>query len=999
MNIASPHSLTAATRIRTPLRMSRLTLVIALTLGSANLLAQEAGQDEDAVELSRVAVTGSSIKRINAETASPLQIVSRQQIENMGAKTLLQVLENLPAAGRAPLQDFRSMFTGTDGASQASLRGLGAQGTLVLLNGRRLSFYGAPSGFQHQFVNIDSIPAAVIERMEILTDGASAVYGSDAVAGVINVITRREYQGMQAELSTAASERISAYGEHQAKLTFGFGDLDTDRYNIFGSINQYKRDAVYPKDDYLKLPAGWYRANPNYITNFRIGDGSPPGMLNPGTLFVFDENGRRYGMAAPGCENVVVTGSNTSCAANILPYAQAHVPESKRTTVYLSGRYLFQNDLEAYVELNGTHIDMYSHTNPASFNSGSTLTWFARDTGFKLNSFTYPYLSANHPYNNITPEFTELMNGIAGLSYRFLDDPNIFHNRNRDDSYRVLTGLRGAWGQWDFDTVISVAGAHSWLNQDTNLSVSGFREIFGPLTTDPVTGRLLISDTPQYEFGTSNRDLVQRLYPNNEYHSRTKLMTWDGKIEGPIAQLPAGEVRSAFGFNIMREEFFSPGNPDAAAGDVVWQGGTWFQGERNIVSVFGEALLPVTEKLEANLALRADKYPNFSLNLAPKLGLKYQATSNVLLRGTYSEAFRAPGLAESGTGGIYAQVVMNDEIRCDETNAIANILRQSSVASEVTRGNQLINSNCSTVAGGITIPNKDLKPETAKIATVGLVFQPWPNFDISVDYFMVSRRDEIIRQDLREVYLAGVAEYGPGFIGAPNLFRNEINDLDRSVMAELQTMCANPANAAVCAGPLPGYTVGNLSGIVRDYLNRGRTLVDGFDFDTQARFDLGRFGKLNAGLKTTIMHRSKYNDEDGSGWSGNWVGMYDTPRMIAVLNADWQYQQFSAGMFINYSGGHSWNWSPNDDNPRYTRERCTNEPTAISPESCERGAPSHTLVNLNLGWKVSEQLRLGVNIQNLFARMPYYDPRGWQGFDHRYNIWGRVWNLSANYTF
>jgi len=174
----NPHMTTPPTlspcRRQTPVRASRLSLLIALALSSANVLAQESEAPDDAVELSRVAVTGSSIKRINAETASPLQVVTRQQIENMGAKTLLQVLENLPAAGRAPLQDFRSMFTGTDGASQASLRGLGAQGTLVLLNGRRLSFYGAPSGFQHQFVNIDSIPAAVIERMEILTDGASA---------------------------------------------------------------------------------------------------------------------------------------------------------------------------------------------------------------------------------------------------------------------------------------------------------------------------------------------------------------------------------------------------------------------------------------------------------------------------------------------------------------------------------------------------------------------------------------------------------------------------------------------------------------------------------------------------------------------------------------------------------------------------------------------------------------------------------------------------------
>jgi len=297
--------------------------------------AEEEG-DAGATNLERIEVTGSSIKRIDGETASPLQIINRQQIEDMGAKTLSQVLENVPANMPA-LVDSRSMFTGTDGASQANLRGLGAQGTLILLNGRRLSFYGAPSGFQHQFVNIDTIPAAAIERMEVLTDGASAIYGSDAIAGVINVITRRSYEGLEMTLSTEASENVSAYGEHQVSAVFGFGDLDADRYNVYGSLNYYKRDAVYPQDDYDKLPDGWYVDNPNYITNFRIHDGSQPGVINPGTLFTFDATGRRRTMAAPGCQNVVTTGDNTSCAANILPYQLAHVPESERYNLFVAG--------------------------------------------------------------------------------------------------------------------------------------------------------------------------------------------------------------------------------------------------------------------------------------------------------------------------------------------------------------------------------------------------------------------------------------------------------------------------------------------------------------------------------------------------------------------------------------------------------------------------------------------------------------------------------------
>ncbi|MBN8800044.1 MAG: Plug domain-containing protein, partial [Stenotrophomonas acidaminiphila] len=142
----------------TPLSLAVASALIAI---AAPALAQDAGKDKDkekTTELARVEVTGSNIRRTDVETASPVQVISKQDIQNMGARTLLQVLDNLPAARPAQV-DSKSLFTGSDGASQANLRGLGPQGTLVLLNGRRLSYYGAPSGFQTQFVNIDAIPA------------------------------------------------------------------------------------------------------------------------------------------------------------------------------------------------------------------------------------------------------------------------------------------------------------------------------------------------------------------------------------------------------------------------------------------------------------------------------------------------------------------------------------------------------------------------------------------------------------------------------------------------------------------------------------------------------------------------------------------------------------------------------------------------------------------------------------------------------------------------
>src|SRR5690606_12811176 len=216
------------------------------------------------------------------------------------------------------------------------LRGLGAQGTLVLLNGRRLSYYGAPAGFQTQFVNIDAIPAAAIERMEVLTDGASAVYGTDAVAGVINVITRHTYQGLEVSGTWDTAPRFDSYGEKQASITGGFGDLSEDRYNVYATVNLYQRDGIPLSEWYDKNPAQFYVNNPSYIENLRLGTGSAPGVFNPGYYFAIDPVTKvRRDEAAPGCDNVLAVASGTRCIWQTWLNNEINGgAESKRLTAY-----------------------------------------------------------------------------------------------------------------------------------------------------------------------------------------------------------------------------------------------------------------------------------------------------------------------------------------------------------------------------------------------------------------------------------------------------------------------------------------------------------------------------------------------------------------------------------------------------------------------------------------------------------------------------------------
>ena len=177
-------------------------------------------------------MTGSRIKRIDTETPSPVQVITREQIERSGAQSVAEVLKRAPAANAGSF-DENAVASFTPGAASASLRGLGAQATLVLINGRRVAPFGFASGGQTTFVDINQIPIDVVERIEILLDGASAIYGSDAIGGVINVILRHDFNGLQVSGSARAIDARRRRLEKNGSITFGQGSLASDGYNFF----------------------------------------------------------------------------------------------------------------------------------------------------------------------------------------------------------------------------------------------------------------------------------------------------------------------------------------------------------------------------------------------------------------------------------------------------------------------------------------------------------------------------------------------------------------------------------------------------------------------------------------------------------------------------------------------------------------------------------------------------------------------------------------------
>ncbi|MEO8137077.1 MAG: TonB-dependent receptor plug domain-containing protein, partial [Betaproteobacteria bacterium] len=221
----------------------KLTVAIMVALGAASLAQAQTATTEKTV------ITGSNIKRVDAEPVAPVDIITREDIERTGLPTVAEVLRNIPSnTGGSYNESFSNSFA--RGASGISLRGLGQKATLVLINGRRTGGYGLAQNLQDTFVDLNSIPSSAVERIEVLKDGASAVYGSDAIAGVVNIILRKDYRGAEVSGDVGFFEGKKDY---RFTLTGGMGDLAKDKFNLFGTFDFYKREHLLQSDtEYLK---------------------------------------------------------------------------------------------------------------------------------------------------------------------------------------------------------------------------------------------------------------------------------------------------------------------------------------------------------------------------------------------------------------------------------------------------------------------------------------------------------------------------------------------------------------------------------------------------------------------------------------------------------------------------------------------------------------------------------------------------------------------------
>ena len=698
---------------RTTLAQSLLLAFSGTVVVSGVAFAQTAPAPVPTQELQRVEVTGSRIKRIDSETASPVQVITRDQIDRSGARSVSELLTSVPASNTGSFNE-NAVASFTPGAAGVSLRGLGAQATLILINGRRVAPFGFAQGGQTTFVDVNSIPLAVVERVEILLDGASAIYGSDAIGGVMNVILRKDFSGFQVGGHLGTSSESDA-NSRDFSLTIGKGSMASDGYNIFANVTHEGQDPVKANQRDMTRSSDFRRFG---LTDLRSSY-AYPGNLYTGTGL----QGGTFLGTLPGCTPLSEAGAATNgrCIYQGTDH-QDIIAKTSRDTVFVAGTATLGGGFELFGDA-VVGRTKYKAESP----SYSASTYYSTGTLAQA----YIPLPAGHPQNPSTTSTT-------ALRYRFAD---VEHTTAvQSDTQRVALGVRNRdWSGWDVES--GLLYSHS----KTKVTTTGLLNdsVLADEVLDPATGfarNSFIFGNP----GANDPGLMSRLYPTLRDLGTTSTASIDVRGSRELFQLPAGPLQIALGAELRYEKYTSTPDALTAAGALSVLGASSSEGSRNISALYAELSIPILKNLEASLAARYDKYSDFGSTLNPKVGLKYKVLPSLALRATYAEGFRAPAITETTqtpSSGFYSGI--RDPKLCPDPTVVGN-------------------DNCDLSLAATFSSNPALKPERSKSTTIGLVFEPVDNLSIAFDVYKIKRRNEIASID-PDYLLAHEAEY-PGYV-------------------------------------------------------------------------------------------------------------------------------------------------------------------------------------------------------------------------------------------
>jgi iron complex outermembrane receptor protein len=903
-------------------------LAVAATLVSISASAQTAAP-APAVKAEKIEVTGSSIKRIEGETALPVQVISREEIDKSGVTTASELLSKITSnvGGLTDGASISDVSGGQRGFNGANLRGLGVSSTLVLLNGRRLANFASPG--DSAGVDLNNIPSGAIQRVEILKDGASAIYGTDAMGGVINFITRKDYQGADIRLYTLSTQEGGA-GKTTATISGGIGDLNKDGFNLFGAFDTQKLDPLRssqrkfiqeydlpgrlaPQTSSYPFPANvdlsssqlatlnaFVRANPTTALRGTNADGTwNPGGINSGSRRVNFSRTTCTGGSNPSSVQPTGLGGREGCSYNYMGDTEIYPKSEKNNFI---GRATFQ--LSANHQVFAEALVSKTETDYAA--SPATSGSLSSALGITL------------------PASIQAVTGITTpVSFRFrLADAGGRTSRVESEATRVVLGANGTLGDWEYDAAINRSENEA---TDTNLKgwVSRTRLLAGiasgaynPFALPVPSGRtfmdsIAISGAARMSKGTTT--IV------------------DGKFTRTLTRLDGGDLVLALGAEARREETSFRSTDALKSNDIVGDRSSSgalladTSNKRNVKGAYAELIAPFTKQWEGQFALRTDRYDGVydaRLNRTtsdltstnPKIGVSYRPDASLLFRASYGTGFRAPSIAE-----LFLPV---------RSGSTASFVRDP-VSGEV---GQLPIDRFS---------NPDLKPEKSKQFSIGFVFEPSRNWNGSVDFWAI-RKTDIISE-----------------IGEETIFSNPTYYNNPSIVAR--------------------FSDGFVDVISVKKENRGKLNTAGLDLALRWRGDNGAYGRFGAGIVGTLVTEYKFATDPRSPLVDG-LGKFRDDKAVQrwrhKLNFDWDRGPIGLTLTNTY----------------LSKYRDQNVEGLAAPEWNNRDVEAYSLWDLTASYRVNQALRLRAGVLNIADTAPpftnqsryfqvtwdptYGDPRG-----------------------
>jgi len=631
-------------------------LVHALGAGVAVSMAMNAAYAQQAQKVEKIEVTGSNIKRIDTETAAPVQIITREEIERSGKTTITELLRSLPQNLTGGLNDLTGSNSFSSGASTVSLRGLGSTATLVLLNGRRVAPYGLadPNFGQSGVVNLDSLPLDVVDRIEILKDGASAIYGSEAVAGVINIILRKDYKGAQVSASYGIN-RDSEYQRWRANGTIGFGDLARDRYNVMLSASFQKEGALFGRERPFANFGFDAEANNNgtsfhtfpanvYSTDFAIG-GNPSAPACPAPYAINSPFDDGTGFCSfdpsplvtllPATDRVsVMASAKWALGGSLEAFAEASFTKSKQRVVIQPVPFSFAFNLPPNNPLN--NIAPWNGLYPAEYGAlagtehglgaGNSVILLRPGTPFYPTAFIQSQLSPGDPLPPLTVFYRSNETGNRDLT-------------DHSEAPRLVLGLRGVNSEWEWETAF--LRSQSKVREQVNDGYPANSKILPILNSGRVN--FFGPNTPEVQ-----AELRAANFTGDAFNVKSTLTSVSAKASRELWALSGGNVGLALGAELRREDYLFDPNPTIQTGDISGYGGNFLTTDRSrrVDALFGELNLPLIKGLEVNFAARFDRYEGVGNSTTPKASMRWQPVPQVLVRAALGKGFRAPSLQD-----------------------------------------------------------------------------------------------------------------------------------------------------------------------------------------------------------------------------------------------------------------------------------------------------------------------------------------------------------------